>query len=90
MITIAPLADELHEVAPELIAPFYTYDALFDGPVDRSSRLMTLILEQGLERGYFIEPARSLFIYYSPTLEDKVKQVFEAEGLRVNVVTRSR
>ena len=61
-ITLVALSEELHATAPDLLASFYVYDATFNGPEDRSSRLMTLLLERGPASIYFPELAKSLFI----------------------------
>ena len=51
---------------------------------------MTLLLERGTAREYFSERAKSLFICDEPTQEETRKQLFEAEGIRFNVVLGSR
>ena len=72
------------------LTPFYTDDSVFNGMADRRDRLMALLLRRGLEMVYFPEPSKSLFICDSPVQEDTLKQAFESEGLRVNVVPGSR
>ena len=57
-ITIVPLEKEICAAAQDLLAPIYVDDATFDGPLDRSARLITLFLEWGPARGYFPEPAQ--------------------------------
>ena len=84
-----PLAEEIIAAVLDLLVPFYTYDATLDGPVDRSARLMTLLLKRGLARVYFPEPDNLLLIYYSPAQEETWKQAFEAEGLKINMVPGS-
>ena len=59
---------------PYLLAKFYVGDAAFDGPADRSSTLMEIILERGPVCRYFAEPAKSLFICDSYTQEETTKQ----------------
>ena len=66
------------------------YDAAFDGTTYKSTRLMILLLERGLERGSFPEPSKSIFILYSSAKKETEKQVFEAKGLRFNVVPGSQ
>ena len=51
---------------------------------------MTLLPDQGPERGYFPEQDKSLFVYDSSTQEETENQKFEAEGLEVNMVPGSR
>ena len=43
-ITLVTLTDELHAADPKLLPPFYSYNALFDDLVRRSSRLMSILL----------------------------------------------
>ena len=73
-----------------LRAPFYSDYAMFGGPADRNAGLMIILLEWGPVRGYYPEPAKSIFICDSPTLEETAKQAFEAEVLKVNVVPGSQ
>ena len=61
-------------------------DAAFDGTTYKSARLMTLLLERVLARGSFPEPSKSIFILDSSAKKETENQVFEAKGLRVNVV----
>ena len=85
-IKIVSLAEQLFTTAPDLLALFYADYATFDGMADRSDRLMTLLLERELVRGYFPVPVKSLFIYDFPAQEETMKKSFESEGLRVNMV----
>ena len=85
-VTLVPLAEELFTAAPDLLVPIYLNDSAFYGLVNRSARLITLLLEQGTERGYFPEPTKALFICDSPSQEEASNQTLEAEGLRVNMV----
>ena len=68
-ITLAPLAEELCAAAPAFLPSFYTDDAAFYGLADKSARLMTLLLEQGAEMGYFPGPYKLLLICDSPLQE---------------------
>ena len=47
---------------------------------------MTLLLDQGLMRGYLPEPDKSLLICNSSAQEEASNQEFETEILRVNIV----
>ena len=46
-ITLAPLTEGLHTAAPDLLTPFYVDYDTYDGPEERSARLMTVLLERG-------------------------------------------
>ena len=43
-----------------------------------------------MDRGYFSDPAKSLFITDTPVQEEAVNREFAAEGLDINVVGGSR
>ena len=77
-ITLVTLAEELCASAPDLLAPLYAHDAAFNGTAYRSARLLKLILERGLARGYFPVLEKSLFICDSSAQEEAAKRVFTA------------
>ena len=89
-ITLAPLAEELREADPGLLSPLYADDAAFDGLERCSAQLLKLLMKRGLDRGYFPEPAKSLFISDIPEQEAAAKREFLAEGLTLNYVSGSR
>ena len=68
-ITIVLLVEELRDADPTLLSPFYADDAAFGGLDRWSTAQLHLLMDQGTDRGYFPEPAKSLFISYNP--EDK-------------------
>ena len=72
-ITLDTIVEELCVVAPDSLELLYANDVAFSGPVDRSARLMELLLEWGLARGYFPEPVKSIFICDSSYQEETVK-----------------
>ena len=47
-------------------------------------------MKRGPDRGYFPEPAKSLFISDTPGQEAGAKREFAAEGLTLNLVSDSR
>ena len=61
-ITLVPLAEDLRSADPGLLSPFYADDAAFGGLVRQSAHLLKLLMKRGPDRGYFHEPAKSLFI----------------------------
>ena len=89
-ITLAPLAEELRTADPGLLSPFYADDAVFDGSAPRSAQLLKLLMKRGPDRGYFPDPAKSLFISDTPGQEEAVKQEFSKEGLDMNFISGSR
>ena len=78
-ITLAPLAEELRAADPGLLPPFYADDAAFDGSEQRRTQLLKLLMRRGTERGYFPEPAKSLFILETPGQEAAARREFAAE-----------
>ena len=47
-------------------------------------------MKRGPDRGYFPEPAKSIFISCTPGQEEAARGVFSAEGLVLNFVSGSR
>ena len=70
--------------------PFYEDDAAFDGLERRSAQLLNLLMKRGPDRGYFPEPAKSLFILDTLVQEVAAGIEFEAEVLALNFVSGSR
>ena len=85
-ITLAPLAEELRAAYPGLLYPFYADDAAFSGLARQSAQLLKLLMKRGPDRGYFPEPAKSLFILDNLGQEKTAKQAFSKEGLVLNFV----
>ena len=65
-ITLAPLAEELQAADLGILSPFYNDDVAFDASARRSAQLLKLLTKKGSDRGYFPEPAKSLFILDTP------------------------
>ena len=61
-ITLVPLAEELRVADTGILSKFYADDAAFNGLERHSSHLLKLLMKRGPERGYFPEPAKSLFV----------------------------
>ena len=61
-ITLVPLLEELRDAYPTLLSPSYADDAVFDGSERRNVEQIRLLMDQGTDRGYFPDPAKSLFI----------------------------
>ena len=79
-ITPIPLAKELRAADSGLLSPFYTDDAAFDGSARQSAQLLKLLMKMGTDRGYLPEPAKSLFVLYTPEQEEAAKRKFVAGG----------
>ena len=72
-ITVVLLAKELKAADPGLLSPFYVYDAAFDGLTRQSAQLLKLLMERGPDRGYFLDPDKSLFISDTPGQKEAAK-----------------
>ena len=81
---LVPLVEELRAADPGLLSSFYADDAAFDGSARQSAQLLKLLMKRGPDRGYFPEPAKSLFISDTPGNEEATKQEFAKEGLVLN------
>ena len=88
--TLIPLSEELQAADPGLLSPFYVDDAAFDGLSRHSTQLLNLLTKRGPDRGYFPDPAKSLFILDTPGQEAAAKRDFAKEGLDLNFVSGSR
>ena len=89
-ITPVPLAEELRDVDPTLLSPFYDNDVAFDGSEWRSAVQLRLLMDRGPDQGYLPEPAKSIFIAKNPKEKEAVKQEFERAGLHLTYVDGSR
>ena len=88
-ITLVPLAEELRAADPGLLSCFYADNAAFGGLARRSAQLLNLLMKRGPDRGYFPDPAKSLFILNTPGQEELAKREFAKEGLVLNFVRGS-
>ena len=68
-ITLVLLAYELRDVDPTLLSTFYANDTEFDGSMRLSVAKLHLLMDWGLEHGYFPKPAKLIFI--ADNLEEK-------------------
>ena len=70
----------------KLLSLFYSNDTEFDRSERRSAAQVILLIDQGLDRVYFPEMARSLFIPDNPEEKETTKREFEQAGLNINYV----
>ena len=61
-ITLVPLVEDLRVADPGLLSPFYADNVAFDGSARLGAQLLKLLMKRRPDRGYFPEPANSLFI----------------------------
>ena len=83
-IALYPLVEKLRDADITLLSPFYANDAAFDGSMWRSAAQLRLLMDQGPDRGYFPEPAKSLFISDNLEDEEAERQEFERTGSNLN------
>ena len=89
-ITLVPLAEELTTADPGLLSTFYADDAASDGSARRSAQLLKLLMKRGVDRGYFHDLDKSIFISDTPGQEAEATRGFAEEGLALNFVSGSR
>ena len=89
-ITLVPLEEELRAADPGLLFPFYADDATFDVLARRSAQLLKLLMNRGPDRGYFLDPDKSLFVLDTPVQEEAEKREFAAGDLILNFVSGTR
>ena len=89
-ITLVHLAKDFRAADPGLLSPFYADDAAFDGWAQQSAHLLKLLMERGPDRGYFLEPDKSLFISDTPGQEESARREFSAEELALNCFSGSK
>ena len=73
-ITLVPLEEELRAADPGILSPFYADDAAFDGSARHGTQLLKLLMKRGADRGYFPNPAKSLFISDTPGQDEEAKR----------------
>ena len=83
------LTEELRDTDPTLLSSFYVNGAVFDGLVRRSAEQLRLLIEQGLDRGYFSDLSKSLFMADKPEEKEVARLKFERAGLNLNYVNGS-
>ena len=84
IFNFSPLEEELRVSDPGLLTLFYADDAAFYGSAQKSSQLLNMLMGRGMDRGYFPETAKSLFIVDSPEQEEAAKKevLGEREGFK--------
>lgn len=61
-LALVPLAERLREAVPAVSQPWYADDAAMFGPASGLAEATRLLLKFGPARGYFPEPAKSLYL----------------------------
>lgn len=61
-VALLPLTESLRAEEPTVLQPWYADDAAMVGPVDAIARAMRLLEARGPARGYYPEPAKSIFV----------------------------
>ena len=73
-ITLVHLVEGLRAADLGLLSPFYADDAEFKGLALQSAQPLKLLMKKGPDRGYFHEPAKSLFILDTQGQEEAAKR----------------
>ena len=73
-IALNPLAKELRVADLGLLSPFYADDVVFDGLAQHSAQLLKMLMNRGLDRGYFPDLAKSIFMLDTKGQENAEKR----------------
>jgi hypothetical protein len=76
-LALTPLSEQLRLAVPSVVQPWHADDAAMEGPVSGIARAMRLLQEQGPAQGYYPEPAKSIFVAHTETLEEAKKVLSE-------------
>eukprot|EP00957_Ditylum_brightwellii_P166656 12687061-Ditylum_brightwellii.AAC.1 len=82
-IALLPLAEQLRQEEKEALVPFYAGDLSLDGPARLNARLLKVMMERGLDRGYFPKPEKLIHICDNPADLEATRVVFAAEDLKL-------
>ena len=83
-ITPVPLVEELRYLDPNFPSPFYANDATFNRSERWSAVQLRMLIDQGADRDYFLDPEKSLFIEYNPEKKEAERPNFEQAGIYLN------
>ena len=82
--TLVSLAEDLKEADYTLLSPLYANDEVFYVLARWNADQLKLLMSRGLDRGYFPDPSRSLFISDNPEDKEETRRKFERVGLNLN------
>ena len=68
-LALTPLSEQLRITVPSVVQPWYADDAAMEGPVEGIAIAMRLLQQQGPARGYYPEPAKSIFVGHAHSIE---------------------
>ena len=89
-ITLVPLVEELREMDPTLLSPFYDDDAAFNGLELWSAEQLRLMMDQGPDRGYFPDTDKFFLIADNPEEKEAKRREFERAFLNLNYIYGGR
>ena len=89
-ITLVPLVEDIWVADLGLITQLYTDDVAFDGLVWRSTQVFKLLMERGLDRGYFTKLFKYLFIVETSGKDEAARREFAVKGLDIFFLGGSR
>ena len=89
-ITLVPLAEELRDADTNLLSLFYAEDGAFDGLARWSALQLQLLMDQGLDWGYFNDSVKLLFISDNPEEKEAARREFKRTVFNLNCVGGSR
>eukprot|EP00957_Ditylum_brightwellii_P161977 12332619-Ditylum_brightwellii.AAC.1 len=77
------LAEELWAKAAKVLTPLYADDLSLDGLAKANARLILHVMERGPDRGYFMDPTKSIHICDNKTQVEAARATFKELGLAV-------
>jgi hypothetical protein len=80
-LALVPLATTLHQAHPEVVQAWYADDGQLQGHSSRVAVAMIDLQRLGPERGYFPEPAKSIFVC-NPEDRPGAEERLEAFGFK--------
>ena len=85
-ITLVLLTEDLKDADTTLLSTLYANDAVFDGSLRQSTTQLKILMDRGKDRGYFPNPAKSVFIADNPEDKEAAKRGFYWAGLNLSYV----
>ena len=89
-ITLVPLVEELREMDPTLLSPFYDDDAAFNGLELWSAEQFRLMMYQGTDRVYLPDTDKFFLIADNPEEKEAKRREFEQAFLNLNYIYGGR
>eukprot|EP00957_Ditylum_brightwellii_P010332 781175-Ditylum_brightwellii.AAC.1 len=84
------LAEITRATGKGVLAPFYANSVALDGPADRNTQLLGILVKHGPNFGYFPEPEKSIHVCNNAEEVEQAREAFKARGPTVILHDRYR